>query len=118
MPASAPASLPFTGAAVVPAGKGTGALAVLHYGKGFGSVVIVEAKGQGSAAQQSSDLQKQLAKLPPGARRRHRRGRREGKLALHVGCSSSIEWQQSGVTYVATGMVPRDTLTQLAASVH
>lgn len=116
VPASVPSSLPFEGAVVLPAPKGSGATAVLHYGKGFSSVVVVEHKGTLSASQQSGGLQKQLGSLSALVTTVNI-GSAHGNL-LATPLLSIVEWQQSGVTYVAAGMIPRDTLTALAASVH
>ena len=55
------ASLAFKGAAVSPRAKGHGATAVLYYGTGFGSVVLVESQG---ASGSSAGLPRRLAGLP------------------------------------------------------
>ena len=62
-PSATPADLPFAGATVMAPSKDHGAVAVLHYGAGLGSVVLVEAQGTSG---QGAGLGQQIAQLPHG----------------------------------------------------
>ena len=95
-------------------GRRHGATAILHYGSGFGSVVLVESN---AAAGPSSGLQQQLSALPRGLVATTSVG---GAQAYELSTSliDVIGWQHSGVTLVAAGMVPSTTLHQLAVGVH
>lgn len=113
---SLPASLTFKGAAVVAPVKGHAVTAVLHFGSGFGSVVLVErqpAAGQTAA----TTLQQQLAKLPHGLLTKMTVNGAQG-WELSTSLFNAVVWQQGKVTLVAAGSVPLATITQLTGSLH
>jgi len=119
VPAS-PASLPFQGATVVPGKGGSGATAILHYGRGFGSVVLAEstgATGTTGATGATGSITQQLAKLPQGLLAKTTVG---GVQAHELSTSlvDAIVWQRGQVTLVAGGMVPSATLQQFVAGIH
>jgi outer membrane lipoprotein-sorting protein len=111
---SLPASLAFEGAAVSPSAKGHGAVAVLHYGNGFGSVALVESQGASGA---SATLPQQLAGLPRGLSERTSVA---GTTAYGLSTSlfNVVAWQHGKVTVVAAGMVPKATLQAFVAAVR
>jgi outer membrane lipoprotein-sorting protein len=113
VPAS-PASLPFQGATVVPGKGGHGATAVLHYGQGFGAVVLAESAG---ATGSTGGVTQQLAKLPQGLLAKTTVG---GVQAHELSTSlvDAIVWQRGQVTMVAGGMVPSATLQQFVAGIR
>jgi len=111
-PGSLASSLPFAGATVTPSTKGHGATAILRYGTGFGSVVLVESQG---AAGATANLQQTLAGLPHGV---------VGAITvagvpgyeLSTSLFNVVAWQQGKVTAVAAGMVPQATLQAFVAA--
>jgi outer membrane lipoprotein-sorting protein len=107
------AALPFEGAMVTAAHGGHGASAILHYGRGFGSVVLVESSGTGP----SGGLAQQLAKLPQGLLTTTSVGGAQAH-ELSTSLVDVIAWQRGPVTLLAGGMVPTSTLQQFAAGVR
>lgn len=112
-PAS-PASLPFAGATVVPGKGGSGATAILHYGRGFGSVVIAESTG---ATGTTGSITQQLAKLPQGLLAKTTVGGAQAH-ELSTSLADALVWQRGQVTLVAGGMVPSATLQQFVAGIR
>ncbi len=110
---SLPSSLPFAGATVTPSGKGHGATAILRYGTGFGSVVLVESQGGSGAA---TNLQQRLAGLPRGLVGATTVAGAPG-YALSTGLFNVIAWQHGKATAVAAGMVPQATLQAFVAAI-
>jgi len=119
-PSSTSAGLPFTGAEVVRGHKGQGPLAVLHYGKGFGSVVLFETRLK---ATELASLQKSLGTLRGGA------GGAASPLRLTMvhgapgyqldtSLFSLVAWQHGKVTVVAAGMVPSAELATFVSGVR
>ena len=108
------AALPFEGATVTAARGGHGASAILHFGRGFGSVLLVESTG---ATGPSGGIAQQLAKLPQGLLTTTSVG---GAPAHELSTSlvDAIAWQRGPVTLLAGGMVPSSTLQQFAAGVR
>lgn len=114
------AGLPFAGAQVMRGHDGAGPTAVLHYGRGFGSVVLVETTMKPADL---AKLQKQLAdrggnlgsKASP-LRASTVNGAPSYELATSL--FSVIGWQRGKVTLVSAGMVPRTELAAFAGSVH
>ncbi len=112
-------ALPFKGAAVLPSSDGSGATAVLHYGTGFASVVLIEsnaAAGKTSTGQ-AGGLPQQLSALPKGLIATTTLGS-DKAYELSTSLIATIGWQHGGVTLVAAGMVPSTTLHEFAAGVH
>jgi outer membrane lipoprotein-sorting protein len=110
------AGLPFAGAAVIPAEKGTtgGApMALLHYGNGFGSVLLVETQ---ATADQVGQLQKQLGALGSLVQPTIVNG--SAGLQLSTSLFNVIAWQQGGLTVAVAGMVPQADLSAFANSVQ
>ena len=105
------AALPFAGATVTAARGGRGASAILHYGRGFGSMILVESTSP------SGGLTQQLAKLPHGLLTTTSVG---GAPAHELSTSlvDVIAWQRGPVTLLAGGMVPSSALRQFAAGVR
>ncbi len=119
VPAS-PASLPFEGATVVPGKGGSGATAILHYGTGFGSVVLAEstgATGTTGATGSAGGITQQLAKLPQGLLAKITVGGAQAH-ELSTSLVDAIVWQRGQVTLVAGGMVPSATLHQFVAGIR
>ena len=108
------AVLPFEGATVTAARGGHGASAILHYGRGFGSVVLVESTG---ATGPSGGLTQQLAKLPGGLLTTTTIGGAQAH-ELSTSLVDVIAWQRGPVTLLAGGMVPSSTLQQFVAGVR
>ncbi len=108
------ASLPFAGAVVTPGGGGRGASAVLHYGRGFGSVVLAESSG---ATGSSGSLTQQLSKLPQGLLTTTTIGGVQAR-ELTTSLVNAIVWRHGSTTVVAAGMAPVTTLQQVVAGAH
>ncbi len=108
------AALPFEGATVTAARGGPGASAILHYGRDFGSVVLVESTG---ATGPSGGLAQQLAKLPRGLLTTTTIGGAQAH-ELSTSLVDVIVWQHGPVTLLAGGMVPSSTLQQFAAGIR
>ena len=98
-------SLPFEGATVTAGSGGHGATAVLHYGRGFGSVVLVESTG---ATGPSGALAQQLAKVPKGLLTTTTIGGAQAH-ELSTSLVDAIVWQHGPVTLLTAGMVPSAT---------
>ncbi len=107
-------SLPFEGATVTAGSGGHGATAVLHYGRGFGSVVLVESTG---ATGPSGALAQQLAKVPKGLLTTTTIGGAQAH-ELSTSLVDAIVWQHGPVTLLTAGMVPSHTLQQFAAGIR
>ena len=108
------AALPFEGATVTAARGGHGASAILHYGRGFGSVVLVESNGGTAPA---GGLAQQLAKVPKGLLTTTTIGGAQAH-ELSTSLVDAIVWQHGPVTLLTAGMVPPATLQQFAAGVR
>ena len=108
------AALPFEGATVTAARGGHGASAILHYGRGFGSVVLVESSG---ATGPTGALTQQLAKLPKGLLTTTTIGGAQAH-ELSTPLVDVIVWQHGPVTLLTGGTVPPATLQQFAAGVR
>jgi outer membrane lipoprotein-sorting protein len=132
-PASYDATRPFAGAQVVTqallaqltsvAGPGAGAPsaastshtgapqhgALLVYGKGFGTIVLVETPATPS-------LDKQLAKLPSLFKGGSVAGQQAHTITTALG--SVIVWKQSGLVLAAAGMVPSADLSTFVSLVR
>ncbi len=109
------ATLPFTGAAVVPAENGGSPTAILHYGKGFGSVLLVETQ---ASADQVAQLQKQLGQLSKVQLAQPTMVNGSPGLELSTSLFNVVAWQQGKLTVVAAGMVPQSDLSAFANSVQ
>jgi hypothetical protein len=110
---SLPGALSFDGATVAPPAKGHGATAILRYGSGFGTVVLLESRGASGA---SPTLQR-LAGLPQGlVTTTAVAGGRGYKLSTAL--FNVMAWQHGKATVVAAGMVPRATLQAFVAAVR
>jgi outer membrane lipoprotein-sorting protein len=108
------ASLPFEGATVTAGSGGHGATAILHYGRGFGSVVLVESTGTSGP---SGALAQQLAKVPKGLLTTTTIGGAQAH-ELSTSLVDAIVWQHGPVTLLTAGMVPSHTLQQFAAGIR
>jgi outer membrane lipoprotein-sorting protein len=115
--AASTASLPFEGATVVPGKGGNGATAVLHYGRGFGSVVLAESTGAAGTTGATGGVMQQLAKLPQGLLAKTTVGGAQAH-ELSTSLVDAIVWQRGQVTLVAGGMVPSATLQQFVAGIR
>jgi hypothetical protein len=96
---------------VTPGSGGRGASAILHYGRGFGSVVLAESTGPTGSA---GDLTQQLSKLPQGLLATTTIGGVQAR-ELTTSLVNAIVWQHGSTTVVATGLVPATTLQQVVA---
>ena len=108
------ASLPFEGATVTAGRGGHGATAILHYGSGFGSVVLVESTG---ATGPSGALAQQLAKVPKGLLTTTMIGGAQAH-ELSTSLVDAMVWQHGPVTLLTAGMVPSHILQQFAAGIR
>lgn len=113
---SLPASLAFKGAAVMAPAKAHGVVAMLHFGSGFGSVVLVEAQSAAGQAAKAT-WQQQVAKLPQGLLTKTTVSGAKG-YELSTSLFNAVAWQQGKVTLVAAGSVAQTTVDQLAGSLH
>jgi|SRR5271157_5922672 len=112
VPSSTPSGLTFQGAFATPiTSQGTTTkLAVLHYGSGLGSVVVVETP---SSARQDSQIAQQLGQLSM-----------IGKTTVHgfpatklqTSLVSALTFTQGGVRVVVAGLVPFADIEQIAGS--
>jgi outer membrane lipoprotein-sorting protein len=117
-------TLPFSGGFVIPAqqttatsgsGTGSGPTAVLHYGTGFGSVVLVETQ---TTSAQLSQLQTQLAQLSKVQLAQPTTVNGDPGLQLSTSLFNVIMWQHGKLTVAAAGMVPQSELSAFANSVR
>jgi outer membrane lipoprotein-sorting protein len=107
--------LPFSGAAVLPGKEGTsasGPVVLLHYGKGFGAVMLVETQTADSLGQ----LQKQLGAAGSLVQPTTVNGL--PGLQLSTSLFNVVAWQQGKLTVAAAGMVPQSDLSAFANSVR
>jgi outer membrane lipoprotein-sorting protein len=113
-PASTPAGLEFQGAFVTPTtSQGTTTkVAVLHYGAGFGSVLVVETP---ASAQQDRQIAQQLGQLSMIGKTTVN-GTSATKLQTSLG--SAVTFTQGAVRVVVVGLVPFSDLTQIAGSLQ
>lgn len=87
----------------------TGPAAVLLYGEGFGSIVLVETKT-------TADLRQQLQQLPPVVDTIDLGGTQAQAIVTPLGAVAI--WERDGVTLVAGGMVPKADLVDFVTSVR
>lgn len=113
-PSTTPSDLPFIGAMVTAPSKARGAMAVLHYGSGFGSVVVIESQG---ASSQSTGLQQQIASLPQGLVRAATIAGGPG-YELQTPLVNIAAWQPGTTTAIAAGLVPQTLFSQFLAAIH
>ena len=111
---SLPSSLPFAGATVTAPTKTQGATAVLHYGAGFGSVVLVEAQG---ASGQAVTMEQQIAQLPQGVVTTTTVAGGPG-YELQTSLVNIAAWRHGSVAFAATGLVPQALIGQFLAAIH
>jgi outer membrane lipoprotein-sorting protein len=109
-----PSSLPFAGATVTASTKTQGAAAVLHYGAGFGSVVLAEAQG---ASSQAASLEQQIARLPHGVVTTTTVAGGPG-YELQSSLVNVAAWRHGSVAATAAGFVPQALLAQFLAAIH
>jgi outer membrane lipoprotein-sorting protein len=114
MPSTPPGDLSFTGATVVAPSGSRGATAVLHYGSGFGSVVLIESQG---ASSQTAGLQQQIASLPHGLITATMVAGGPG-YELQTPLVTIAAWQHGTTTAVAAGFVPPTLFSQFLAAIH
>jgi outer membrane lipoprotein-sorting protein len=108
-------TLAFTGAAVMPAENGGSPTVVLQYGKGFGSVMLVETQ---ATADQAAGLEKQLAQLAKVQIVQPTMVNGSPGLALSTSLFNVVAWQQGKLMVAAAGMVPQSDLSAFAGSVR
>ena len=108
-------TLPFTGAAVMPAENGGSPTVVLQYGKGFGAVMLVETQ---ATADQAAGLEKQLAQLTKVQIVQPTMVNGSPGLALSTSLFNVVAWQQGKLMVAAAGMVPQSDLSAFAGSVQ
>ena len=113
-PGGLPSALPFAGATVTAPTKARAATAVLHYGAGFGSVVLVESQG---VSGQSAGLQQQIAHLPRGLVTTTTIAGAPG-YELQTPLLNIAAWRHGTMTAVAAGSVPQALLGQFLAAIH
>ena len=126
-PSSTPAGEPFRGAFVTPAAiKAASGLsaaqraavarfaghraALLVYGKGFGTVLVIETK---TTAAQDAQLQRQLGSLSMLSG-----GRAGGTTRLQTALGSVETFRRGDVRVVVVGLVPMSDVAQIAGSLH
>jgi len=107
-------TLPFSGAAVIPAENGGSPTVVLQYGKGFGAVMLVETQ---ATADQVGRLQEQLAQLAKVQIVQPTMVNGSPGLALSTSLLNAVAWQQGKLMVAAAGMVPQSELSAFAGSV-
>ena len=113
-PNALPSDLPFAGATVTAPTKTRGALAVLHYGAGFGSVVLIESQGISS---QAAGLQEQITQLPHGLITAATIDGGPG-YELQPSLVNVAAWHHGATTAVAAGLVPRALLSQFLTAIR
>ena len=109
-----PSDLPFAGATVMAPTKTRGAIVALHYGTGFGSLVLVESQG---VSGQSAGLRQQIAQLPRGLVITATIAGGPG-FELQTSLVNVAMWQHGMTTAVAAGLVPQTLLGQFLAAIH
>ncbi len=113
-PSAPPSDLPFAEATVVPPSKDHGAVAVLHYGAGFGSVVLVETQGTSG---QAAGLGQQIAQLPHGLVTPTTVAGQPG-YELQTSLVNVAAWGHGTTMAVAAGAVSQTSLNQFLAAIH
>ena len=98
-----------------PLRNGGSPTAILHYGKGFGSVLLVETQ---ATADQVAQLQKQLGQLSKVQLVQPTMVNGSPGLAFSTSLFNVVAWQQGKLTVVAAGMVPQSDLSAFANSVQ
>jgi len=118
-PSSTPKGIAFTGAYVTPTAMPKGAgqqqhppVAVLHYGTGFGSVVVVETP---ATAVQDQTIGRQLGQLSLLGKTTVN-GVPATKVETSLG--SALTFRQGDVRVAVAGMVPWSDLAQIAGSLQ
>jgi outer membrane lipoprotein-sorting protein len=117
-PSSTPAGLEFKGAFVTPTkGAATGTadhpnVAVLHYGAGYGSVLVIETPAN---AKQDRQIEQQLGQISMIGKTTVN-GTQATKLQTSLG--SALTFTQGGVRVVVVGLVPFGDITQIASSLN
>jgi outer membrane lipoprotein-sorting protein len=111
-PTSTPTGLEFQGTFVTPTtSQGTTTkVAVLHYGAGFGSVLVVETP---ASAQQDRQIAQQLGQLSMIGKTTVN-GTPATELQTSLG--SAVTFTQGAVRVVVVGLVPLGDITQIAGS--
>ena len=109
-----PGALPFAGATVTAPTKTHGAAAVLHYGSGFGSVVLVESQGMSGRA---AGLGQQISQLPRGLVTATTIAGGPG-YELQTSLVNIAGWRHGTVTAVAAGLVSPTLLGQFLGAIH
>jgi outer membrane lipoprotein-sorting protein len=87
----------------------TGPVAVLLYGEGFGSIVLVE-------TQTTPEIREQMKQLPEIVDSIDLGGAQAKAIVTPLG--SLVMWERDGVTLVAGGMVPKADLVEFVTSVR
>jgi outer membrane lipoprotein-sorting protein len=109
-----PRSLAFTGASLIAGPKSRSATAVLRYGPGFGTLVLVETSGQKGL---DSTLQQQLAHLPRALIATVIVNGRPG-YELGTPLATMATWRQGATTVLAGGTVPQDLVNVMLAAMR
>ena len=113
-PGASPSDLPFAGATVTAPLKTRGATAILHYGTGFGSLVLIESQGVSS---QTFGLQRQIAGLPHGLITATTIATVPG-YELQTPLVTIAAWQHGRTTAIAAGLVPQRVFSQFLAAIR
>ena len=100
---------------MIPGENGGSPTVILHYGKGFGSVLLVETQ---ATADQVAQLQKQLGPLSKVQLVQPTMVNGSPGLAFSTSLFNVVAWQQGKLTVVAAGMVPQSDLSAFANSVQ
>jgi hypothetical protein len=87
----------------------TGPVAVLLYGEGFGSIVLVETRT-------TAEIREQMKQLPEIVDSIDLGGVQANAIVTPLG--SLVMWERDGVTMVAGGMVPKADLVEFVTSVR
>ena len=113
VPEAPPSTLPFAGATMSSPTATQGPIAILRYGSGFGSIVLLESKG---AAGSLAGLGQQLGRLP---RALLGSATVAGQPAweLRTPLINLAMWRQGATEVVAAGAVSQTSLDQLLAAV-
>ena len=88
---------------------------LLHYGKGFGAIVLVETQ---ATADQAAGLQKELAQLAKLQIVQLTNVNGSPGLAFSTALFNAIAWEQGKLMVAAAGMVPQSDLSAFANSVQ
>ena len=94
--------------------KTRGATAILHYGTGFGSLVLIESQGVSS---QTFGLQRQIAGLPHGLITATTIATVPG-YELQTPLVTIAAWQHGRTTAIAAGLVPQRVFSQFLAAIR